>query len=257
MPLHKKKAHELNLAVPHNLSPYEEVFVVRFTSEVFRNYEDYLEKMALYRQKSWSCKYSGKSGLTYEQALVCEEENVQKLKEFPACYEKPVLRLVHHNTLRLDDLVSKIYNEFKDKFVRDEIVVSKYDGKDCLCRVLCKASAPPRGHASATADILAANVATTSPAVEGGEASEVKPPEMHYQVEWLLEGNNGFSSYCCLPQSRLIRKKHPLPRALLRAWILYAADLRTFGKTMVRHSCALQGTLTRSHHLARSPIHYK
>jgi len=49
------------------------VFIIKFTNEIFRHYEDFIKKSALYRTPAWSCKFTGKSGLTYEEAL--EEEN--------------------------------------------------------------------------------------------------------------------------------------------------------------------------------------
>jgi hypothetical protein len=33
---------------------------------------DYLAALALYRQRAWSCKYTGAAGLTYEEAVASE-----------------------------------------------------------------------------------------------------------------------------------------------------------------------------------------
>lgn len=52
----------------------DEVFVIRVTGEVFKDYDAYLERLAELRSRSWSCAATGKSGLTYEQCLVSEQE---------------------------------------------------------------------------------------------------------------------------------------------------------------------------------------
>jgi hypothetical protein len=42
----------------------DEVFVVRFTGEMFRDYAQYLKTIKLYQQRSWSCSITGKTQLT-------------------------------------------------------------------------------------------------------------------------------------------------------------------------------------------------
>lgn len=66
---------------PEDLKPTEEVFVVRLTGEVLRDYKSYVEKMTEYRAEQWACKYTGKSGLTFKGALEEEERSRDLLKE--------------------------------------------------------------------------------------------------------------------------------------------------------------------------------
>eukprot|EP00959_Pyramimonas_sp_CCMP1952_P237159 4956778-Pyramimonas_sp.AAC.2 len=80
MPLLRKKPHQL-AEDPKGLRAQDEVFVIGFTSEVFRDYDEYLQRMSLYRQKTWTCKYTGKTGCTYEEALACEDQAMEKIKE--------------------------------------------------------------------------------------------------------------------------------------------------------------------------------
>lgn len=35
---------------------------------------DYIKQQSLYRQRVWSCKYSGSNGLTYEEAVASEDK---------------------------------------------------------------------------------------------------------------------------------------------------------------------------------------
>ena len=44
-------------------------------------FSEYLQRMLLYRQKIWTCKYTGKTNCTYEEALACEDQALEKMKE--------------------------------------------------------------------------------------------------------------------------------------------------------------------------------
>jgi len=44
---------------------------------------DYLKQLNLYRQRVWMCKVTGKTGLTYEEALVSEQLATEKVQQFP------------------------------------------------------------------------------------------------------------------------------------------------------------------------------
>ncbi|KAJ2645587.1 hypothetical protein GGH99_008222, partial [Coemansia sp. RSA 1285] len=45
---------------------------IRYTGEVFSDYDKYLDRVTLYRKRAWTCKDSGQAGLTYEQAQLSE-----------------------------------------------------------------------------------------------------------------------------------------------------------------------------------------
>ena len=42
----------------------------------------------------WTCKYTGKINLTYEEALLSEVKATEKVQQFPKEFMGPVLRLV-------------------------------------------------------------------------------------------------------------------------------------------------------------------
>ena len=46
---------------------------------MFRSYEAYLQRVELYKQGVWSCKYTGKGGLTFEDAQAAEAKAVKQL----------------------------------------------------------------------------------------------------------------------------------------------------------------------------------
>lgn len=55
-------------------------FQIRFTGEFFIDYKSYISRLNYYKQRKFSCKYSGKSKLTFEQALkheICTKEYIE------------------------------------------------------------------------------------------------------------------------------------------------------------------------------------
>lgn len=65
------------------------------------------------------------------------------LQQFPAIYEEPVIRHIHHSTQKLDDLAGRIAAHFRDSFVCGEEVVGTKDGTPMACRVIAVHEAPP------------------------------------------------------------------------------------------------------------------
>lgn len=56
--------------------PSDEVFVVRATGECMRTFEAYTERMQLLRSRVWGCRYTGKAGLTFQEALEEEQRSL-------------------------------------------------------------------------------------------------------------------------------------------------------------------------------------
>lgn len=55
------------------------MWVVKATGEVCASYEVYLQKVALYDQPVWSCKYTSRGGLQLEDALASERRALAAL----------------------------------------------------------------------------------------------------------------------------------------------------------------------------------
>ena len=64
------------------------IFLDKYISE-------YIAKVFLYSSQYWSCCYTGKSELTYKDALASEKEALKQLQLFPNCFKVPVLKTVH------------------------------------------------------------------------------------------------------------------------------------------------------------------
>lgn len=61
---------------------------------VFGLSREYLSCMKLYQRRVWTCKVSGKSNLTYEEAIVSEQKANEKVQQFPKEFMGPVLHMV-------------------------------------------------------------------------------------------------------------------------------------------------------------------
>ncbi|XP_024538451.1 bromodomain adjacent to zinc finger domain protein 1A [Selaginella moellendorffii] len=134
MPLLRQEVFLL-AETPEDLSPDEMVFQVRFTKEIFRDYDEYVRRMNLYRQKIWTCKATRREGLTYEKALVSECRAAQKA-EFPKDFMGPVLHLVQFSELEIDELVDHVFTTLSDRFVPGEEIPSIADDARRKCRIL-------------------------------------------------------------------------------------------------------------------------
>uniref|UniRef100_A0A8C1UKN9 Tyrosine-protein kinase BAZ1B n=1 Tax=Cyprinus carpio TaxID=7962 RepID=A0A8C1UKN9_CYPCA len=85
---------------------------------LFREYEARLRR---YAERIWTCKSTGSSQLTHKEAWEEEQEVTELLQEeYPVWFEKPVLEIVHHNTVSLDKLVDLVWVEILTKYAVDE-----------------------------------------------------------------------------------------------------------------------------------------
>ncbi|KAK9095902.1 hypothetical protein Sjap_021399 [Stephania japonica] len=135
MPLHKRKPFHL-LEPPQDLEPKETVYQVRFTKEIFRDYEEYLNRINLYRHRVWTCKFTGKTNLTYEEALVSEQRATEKIQQFPEELVSPVLHMIQFSTLRLMDLVNTISKKLQENLAEGAELYARKEQSICPCKIL-------------------------------------------------------------------------------------------------------------------------
>ncbi|CAH9110855.1 unnamed protein product [Cuscuta europaea] len=184
MPLYKRKPFAL-LEKPTDLSPNEQVFQVRFTKEIFRDYGDYLKRMNMYQQKVWSCKLSGKNCLTYEEALLSEKESGKELQLFPKELLAPVLRDVQFSMLSLNDLVNAIAMKLQGRLCVGSNLYGMKNSCIYNCRILKVVE-------------------------EDGKTQ--------YEVEW-TDKYDDISESTYVNEEDLIRKKLPYIRGVLKVLI--------------------------------------
>ncbi|KAL5818849.1 hypothetical protein ACOSQ3_022787 [Xanthoceras sorbifolium] len=185
MPLLRRKPFTL-AEPPKDLEPYELVYQVRFTKEIFRNYQDYLNRINLYRHRVWVCKSTGKTNLTYEEALVSEKHAAEKVQELPKELVAPALRIIQFSMLSLKDLADTIATKLQERlFVGAEVYGRKDDGLHS-CKIL--------------------------------KVPEVDGNKTQYEIAWLDKNKKTIESGL-LDGEALVRKKLPFSRKVFKSFI--------------------------------------
>ena len=77
----------------------------------------------------WTCSLTGKAGLTYQEAIECEEKARKQLSSFPDYLQRPVLFLVTlTHRARLADLNDDVFVFARDRYFVGELVEIVLDG---------------------------------------------------------------------------------------------------------------------------------
>ncbi|KAJ6857987.1 DDT domain-containing protein [Populus alba x Populus x berolinensis] len=186
MPLLKKKAFPM-LEPPKDLDPNELVYQVRFTKEIFRDYQIYLNRINLYRQRIWTCKVSGKVNLTYEEALVSEKHATKKVPEIPEELMAMALHTIQFSMLSLKDLADKVAAKLQETlFIGAELHGKREKSDLCPCKIL---------------KVLGEGTVKTK-----------------YEVAW-LDRNKKVTETAIVNRNDLIWKKSPFSRNSLKPFI--------------------------------------
>lgn len=80
----------------------------------FYGRRDYLARWEHYRQRVWTCRYTGRTGLTYEEALLSEADATQLSLQLP---EEQILEMalqMHKFVGGLDALVERVQKHLRD-----------------------------------------------------------------------------------------------------------------------------------------------
>jgi hypothetical protein len=133
MVLFKRKA-VFYLPAPDIEDDNEEIWFVPQTGEVFTTYDAYCQRMDWYKQKRFTCEVSGRSGMTFFDALRSESAGSREVEQaFPDALKGPVLKRVQFSTTsRIDNLVDEVFDDFKTDFYPGEIVTVILDDSQRL-----------------------------------------------------------------------------------------------------------------------------
>ncbi|KAJ8924480.1 hypothetical protein NQ315_007277 [Exocentrus adspersus] len=128
MPLLKKKVFEKK-SIPDFLRDDEEVFHCEITNEIFRDYEEFSERMFLCNSMVWTCSMTGKSNLTYQEALESEENAKKSLKEFPIELKIPILFLASRTQRSsFGEMADDVFLYAKDRYFIGENLETSFTG---------------------------------------------------------------------------------------------------------------------------------
>lgn len=133
MVLFKRKA-VFYLNNPSIQDEAEDIWVIPQTGEIFTTYESYLQRMDWYKSKRFTCEVSGRSGLSFFDALRSESAGSREVEQaFPDALKGPVLKRVQFSTTsRIDNLVDEVFDDFKADFYPGEIVTVVLDDSQRL-----------------------------------------------------------------------------------------------------------------------------
>lgn len=132
MPLLKRKAFEKSKASGY-LKDEDEVFHCEITDEIFKDYEEYCERIILVNSMVWTCEMTGKNNLTYSEALSSEKAARRALKDFPMELRIPILYLaVRTKRCSFAEMSEDVFNFVRDRYFVGETVEACLEG-DLWC----------------------------------------------------------------------------------------------------------------------------
>ncbi|KAJ2828956.1 hypothetical protein FBU31_002806 [Coemansia sp. 'formosensis'] len=101
---------------------------IRFTGEEFADYDQYLDRLSLYRKPIWTCAATGQNTLTYEQALLSERASSHRktgvgFSDMLIC---EMLTFLSQSTMSIALAVDALYYRFQYDFFGGEHIDVKY-----------------------------------------------------------------------------------------------------------------------------------
>ncbi|XP_026743071.1 bromodomain adjacent to zinc finger domain protein 1A-like [Trichoplusia ni] len=128
MPLLKRKAFEKSKASEY-LRDDDEVFHCEITDEIFKDYEEYCERIILVNSMVWTCEMTGKNNLTYSEALQSEKAARRALKDFPMELRIPILFLaMQTKRCSFAEMTEDVFNFVRDRYFVGETVEACLEG---------------------------------------------------------------------------------------------------------------------------------
>lgn len=112
------------------------IYLFVFIFFLFLN-RDYFERVMLISSMVWTCAYTGKPNLTYDEAMESEKEARAILRRFPTALRGPVI-LVASQTKRsnISELVDDVANFIKDRFFVGERNDVLHGNKYRCCKIM-------------------------------------------------------------------------------------------------------------------------
>ena len=234
-----------------------EVFMIRFTGELFLTYEAYMGALRSYRTRKWACRYTGTKNLTYEEAVDSEQRALAMIKPLPTPFHGLTARTVHHALLSTDSLTTLVQRTLGRTFVDGEVVrlVGGADGNSgARAAAAQQRFVVVRGEAAEPATNGGAAPAP-APAGEASAPASDAPAPSRFLVRAV--GSDGSplhdSPAIWVPKDRVKRPKYTLDKLMLRKWIFDHCECRpVFQGTSKKHCWFVNPTLVATFGLAPS-----
>ncbi|KAJ2660043.1 hypothetical protein IW148_003974 [Coemansia sp. RSA 1199] len=163
---------------------------IRFTGEKFDDYEKYIDRLTRYRKPIWTCKHTGRTCLTYEQALLEEraEAHLTTGIGFSDMLICAMLTFLTQSTLPISQAIDALYYRFQNDFFVGEHIDVRYpdtEGAMYECSVVSAGPLPQKHELS---------VFDQSDTGTGGETSPMTT-SVNAAIERLGEGAHEIIAY--------------------------------------------------------------
>ncbi|EFN63819.1 Bromodomain adjacent to zinc finger domain protein 1A [Camponotus floridanus] len=248
MPLLRKQPFQ-RLYVSSDFRDDDEVYHCEVTNEIFKNYNEFCERIILCNSLIWSCSITGRTNMTFEEALQCEENAKKSLKEFPMELRIPILYLASKtNRSSFNEMVEDVFQFARDRYFVGEMVEASFTEESwCDCHVL-QVIVPTEQQIKAYMNENGRNL----------QEQYYHPPAklFRYEVEQLDSGDSDVSQLMIVEASQVRRQKQHYSRErnkiFLRQlceqndsgiWIVKESVLEKYGINKVRFDTIFAGTL--------------
>ncbi|XP_063977638.1 bromodomain adjacent to zinc finger domain protein 1A isoform X2 [Diachasmimorpha longicaudata] len=260
MPWLRKKPFQ-RLHVSSDYRDDDEVFHCEVTNEVFKDYNEYCERIILCNSTIWSCSITGKTNMTYEEALACEENAKASLKEFPMELRIPILYLATKtNRTSFNEMIEDVYQYARDRYFIGEMVEASFtEDSWCECHVL---------QVIEPTDEQIKGYLKENPKQSSQERHYHPPAQLfRYEVEQLDWGESDVSQLMIVEASQIRRKKQLYARErnkiFLRMlcqqapngiWIVKDEIQQKYGIPKVRFDSIFAGPIPDFSNLPKRPV---
>ncbi|XP_043271463.1 bromodomain adjacent to zinc finger domain protein 1A isoform X2 [Venturia canescens] len=228
MPYLRKKPFQ-RLHVSSDYKDDDEVFHCEVTNEVFKDYNEFCERIILCNSTIWSCSITGKTNMTFEEALVCEENAKKSLKEFPMELRIPILYLANRTCrTSFNEMIEDVYQFARDRFFVGEMVEASFtEDSWCECHVL-QVIEPTE--AQIEAYVPEAN--------RNPQDRHYHPPAklFRYEVEQLDCGDSDVSQLMIVEAAQVRRRKQQYSRERNKIFLRLLCELNSNGIWVIKES---------------------
>lgn len=123
MPLLNKQKF-IKKPIPADLDPNEHVFYFKPTQEIFQDYDEYFERTILCNSLVWTCTLTGKTGLTFAEAIESENKAKKIVSQIPPALVKGILFLLTLTRRgNIKDLIDDLFSFVRDRYFIGETVL--------------------------------------------------------------------------------------------------------------------------------------
>ncbi|KAJ8299418.1 hypothetical protein KUTeg_023478 [Tegillarca granosa] len=219
--------------------------------------EDYEKRLAWYKEKIWTCQCTGHFNLTHEEAWNSEKNIKKTLKsQFPTCFEKDVLEIVHHSksftiysvlleciinsssswlkmigksTVPLDALVDQAWLKLQQVLsVGEKVNLKVKSGGKVIGGVITKVD-PAGVEANPTSNCSSPSSDKENCSSEGNSPKKWVPPKL-LPYKYSVQLEDGDKIINAIPAEDLLRNDKPPSKDLVR-YFIRANALRTGATT--------------------------